>query len=423
MINPESTSFDTLSFAPFSKGMDLVVNQPHAGRAGALSDLLHQSLAIAREEDTFNIRSTAVTLRHVLKSMTAHMLSGNFATDEAASLDNEAHAINPSVCLPQKNPTLVNRDINRDLHACSKSAMDVLDSHKTKAVTSIACIGLMQDIGDFTSLCVNSNTVFMGMFSLEDPQPLYRQFLLMFIKIVNSCDWVDWFTKNGGDMPGLYWHLYVYVKRIFNLLADFSKNFGNINVVTGGRLISELNTRSLTKALRVMKAFITQVDLGQSTNLPIVVCRSNIYKYEVNPVNNTECTLSSYSSRANNTKADGASCTTKTQNSCCNEAAKRDSAVTPDDNAKTPANQCLKKPRCSVATNSTKCNIMEMGMFFLSKPDMKASDVFPKGMAESVCVDFTCKGRECTGENCTFVHPRKVGDLKKDVRISTHGYL
>jgi hypothetical protein len=30
-INPESTSFDTLSFAPFSKGMDLVVNQPHAG--------------------------------------------------------------------------------------------------------------------------------------------------------------------------------------------------------------------------------------------------------------------------------------------------------------------------------------------------------------------------------------------------------
>ncbi len=55
MINPESTSFDTLSFALFSKGMYLVVNQPHAGRAGALSDLLRQSLAIAREEDTFNI--------------------------------------------------------------------------------------------------------------------------------------------------------------------------------------------------------------------------------------------------------------------------------------------------------------------------------------------------------------------------------
>jgi hypothetical protein len=45
---------------------------------------------------------------------------------------------------------------------------------------------------------------------------------------------------------------------------------------------------------------------------------------------------------------------------------------------------------------------------------MKASDIFPKGMAEWVFVDFTCKGRKCTRENCTFVHPRKVGDLKKE---------
>ncbi len=30
-INPESTSFGTLSFAPFSKGMNLVMNQPRAG--------------------------------------------------------------------------------------------------------------------------------------------------------------------------------------------------------------------------------------------------------------------------------------------------------------------------------------------------------------------------------------------------------
>ena len=215
-------------------------------------------------------------------------------------------------------------------------------------------------------------------------------------------------------MPGLHWHLYVHVERIFNLLADFLKNFGNVNIVTGGCPVSELNTRSLTKALRVMKAFvITQVDLAQSTNLPIIICRGNIYKYKVNPVNNTKCALSGYSFRADNTKDNGASPTTETQNSHCNEAAKRDSAVSPNDNAKAPANQRLKKPRRSVVTNSTKRNVMEMGMCFLSKPDMKASDVFPKGMAESVCVNFTCKGRKCTRENCTFVHPRKVGDLKR----------
>jgi hypothetical protein len=215
-------------------------------------------------------------------------------------------------------------------------------------------------------------------------------------------------------MSGLNWHLYVYVKRIFNLLADFSQNFGNVNLVTEGRPISKLDTRSLTKALRVMKAFITQVDLAQSTNLPIVVCRSNIYKYKVNPVNNTKCALSGYSSRADNAKSNGASPTTETQNSHCNEAAKCDSAMTLDDNAKAPASQRLKKPSRSVTTDSTKRSIMEMRMFFLGRPDMKASDIFSKGMAELVCINFTCKGRECTRENCSFVHPRKVGDLKKE---------
>ncbi len=130
----------------------------------------------------------------------------------------------------------------------------------------------MQNVEDFTSLCVNSDTIMMGMFSTEGPQPLYRQFLLMFIKTVNSRNWIDWFTKNGGNMPGPHWHLYIFLERIFNLLADFLKNFTNINIVTMGRPISELDTSSLTKALTVMKAFITQVELVQSMNTPIVVC-------------------------------------------------------------------------------------------------------------------------------------------------------
>ncbi len=162
-------------------------------------------------------------------------------------------------------------------------------------------------------------------------------------------------------MPGLHWHLYVYVERIFNLLANFSKNFGNVNVITGGHLITELGTRSLTKVLRVMKAFITQFDLAQSTNSPIAFCRSTIYKYQVNPLNNMKCALPGYSFSTNNTYANVASCPNETQISLCNEGAKRNSAMTPDQsNAKAHANQRMKKPRRSATTDSTKGNIMEM---------------------------------------------------------------
>ena len=66
--------------------------------------------------------------------------------------------------------------------------MEVLELHKTNTITSITCISTMQDMGDFTSLCVNLDTNIMDMFSPESPQLLFRQFLLMFIKIVNSRD-------------------------------------------------------------------------------------------------------------------------------------------------------------------------------------------------------------------------------------------
>jgi len=136
-----------------------------------------------------------------MKAMTTHILTGNFAADEAASLDNEAHAIDPSVFLPQKNTSLVNREGGKDLHTRSENAMDVLDSHKSMTATSIARIGTKQDVGDFISLCVNSDTIMMTMFSTEGPQPLYCQFLLIFIKTVKNRDRADWFAKNGGNMP------------------------------------------------------------------------------------------------------------------------------------------------------------------------------------------------------------------------------
>jgi len=204
MIDPDSTTFDVIAYPTFSPGMEIVLGQPRASRAGALSDLTRDGLKKAMDADIYSIRSRSVSLKHISKAMMTHILTGNFATDEAASLDNEAHAIDPSVFLPQKNTVLVNREASKDLHARSENAMDVLDSHKSKTATSIACIGTMQDIEDFTSLCVNSDTVMMGMFSTEGPQPLYRQFSLIFVKTVNNRDWTDWFAKNSGNMPGLH---------------------------------------------------------------------------------------------------------------------------------------------------------------------------------------------------------------------------
>ena len=125
-----------------------------------------------------------------------------------------------------------------------------------------------------------------------------------------------------------------------------------------------------------MKAFLTQVDLAQSTNLPILVCKGNIDKYSVNPMNNTKCAL------PGNSFSDGASHTTKNPISRHGDATKRDPAATPGGSTKATANQRLKNACRVGVADSAKRNIADMGMFFLTKPDIKANEVFPNGMAD-----------------------------------------
>ena len=54
-----------------------------------------------------------------------------------------------------------------------------------------------------------------------------------------------------------------------------------------------------------------------------------------------------------------------------------------------------------------------MGMFYLKNANSRAVDVFSQDLAEKICVDFTCKERECTKENCPFKHPRNARDMDK----------
>jgi hypothetical protein len=215
-------------------------------------------------------------------------------------------------------------------------------------------------------------------------------------------------------MPSLHWHLYVFLERIFNELAGFAKDFGNVNVISKERPITNLDTRFLTRALRIMRAFIDQINLAQSTNLPIIICRDKIYKYKLNPFINTKGGAKAAMQFMDNTRADNAS-SNETQQTRCAEVAKRNFAVTPEGGSKAQAAQCSKKAhRSGGATDSAKHNVTNMGMFFLHKPAMKAANIFPRDMPETVCANFTCKGRECTRESCAFKHPRKVRKLKKE---------
>jgi hypothetical protein len=109
----------------------------------------------------------------------------------------------------------------------------------------------MVNMTDFSSLCINCDTIISAIVDSSGPQPLYRQILLKVVNLMNNPDFDTWYAANKASMPSLHWHVYSFLERIFNHLAKFTMDFGNINVMSGSHQLTELNTYPLTKALTV----------------------------------------------------------------------------------------------------------------------------------------------------------------------------
>jgi hypothetical protein len=138
--------------------------------------------------------------------------------------------------------------------------MDFADSHKTKGKIAIARIGTMQYMVDFSSLCINIDTIITTICSNDGPQPIFHQILLNFVAIVYNPDWVCW-SDNVGLMPLLHWYCYSFLEGIFNCFADFATDFGNGNIMIKSCPITELYTSALKSALTVLKTFCSQINL------------------------------------------------------------------------------------------------------------------------------------------------------------------
>jgi hypothetical protein len=111
------------------------------------------------------------------KTIAGHLLQGNFATDRVTTLNNEANSTNTSAFLPQQNSCMVEQEHLKDMISKTKNSMDVLDAHKSKAKTSIAGIGSMSSVANFTSLCINMDSIITAITTADSLSPIF----------INSC--------------------------------------------------------------------------------------------------------------------------------------------------------------------------------------------------------------------------------------------
>ncbi|KAL3806489.1 hypothetical protein ACHAXA_009153 [Cyclostephanos tholiformis] len=190
-IDIEAITMTNISAAVPSKGMQIIMNQNRASRASSFADLMRMTINEAKAQDWTNIRSSQISIKLISKALASHMLQGNFATEKVTSLEHETEKVEPSAFLPQKNKCLIDREASTENRATNENVMDIIDSQKSTRKTAIARIGTMTDITDFSSLCINMDTVISAICASEEPQPIFRQILMNFVSLINNPDWAN----------------------------------------------------------------------------------------------------------------------------------------------------------------------------------------------------------------------------------------
>ncbi len=118
--------------------------------------------------------------------------------------------------------------------------------------------------------------IIMVITTADSPPPILHQFLMKFIRIINSTEWAQWYDATHVHTPLLHWHCYSFLERVFNHIANFAINFGNMNVPSENRPILELITQPLIHAITTMRAYKDNIILHHSLGTPIVTMASSI---------------------------------------------------------------------------------------------------------------------------------------------------
>ncbi len=79
-------------------------------------------------------------------------------------------SISPSYS-PNKNTSMINRECSNNLTAHSKNNMDKANAHTSKTNVAITRIDTMVDMTNFSSLCINCNTIILAIVDSTGPQP------------------------------------------------------------------------------------------------------------------------------------------------------------------------------------------------------------------------------------------------------------
>ena len=376
------------------KGMQLVMANERSAQASAFSDVVRTGLGVVKQNDFTDIRSREMSLKNISKAVSGHFILGNLSTVSITGTQAEPNSIDVTAFYPQRNQTMIDADLRQDLASRMEEGLDVAETQRSKAGTSMKVIGRVTDVKDITSLLINICTVMMVVTSSDSPKPLLHQILSKIMALTINSEWEEHMTTCGGSIPNVHLLLLSYVDRIWVCFAKFALDFNNINVVTENRPLADLDLSEINKAVAVFLALVEELKRAQAQGVPLFVPSQLVLRF-------------TSSGAIPSLQASKAVVTPPAQN----KRKMSDIQATPNA-LESPAK---KQRRSASSTEASGYVKKEMGMFHLKVPDSTRTDTFPPGVKDRICVNFTCKGRECNNSTCTpSMHPRRPLNMNKE---------
>ena len=396
-IDPLTGAISNVALAEPSKGMQLVISNERSAQASAFSDVLRKGFGIVKQDNVTDIRSREMSLKNLSKAVAGHLLLGNLSTVSITGIQAEPNSIDITAFYPQRNQNMIDADLRHDLASRMEEGLDVAEAHRAKTGTSMKVIGKVADVKDVTSLLINVSTVIAVITSSDKPQPLLHTMLSKIMTWTIDSNWEEHMTACGGSIPNVHLLLLSYVDRIWVCFAKFALDFNNINVVTENRPLADLDLSEINKAVSVYLALGEELRRAQAQGVQLLVPPQLVSRFAA-----TGATPSPQTPQAGK-----AVVTPPAQNK-----RKIGDIQAPPNALESPA----KKPRRSASSTEASGYVKkEMGMFHLKYPEKGGADNFPPGVRDRICVDFTCKGRECKNPNCTTsMHPRRPQNMKRE---------
>ena len=393
-VNFDTTTITNVGYPELTAGMEIVAASARASRPQGLVDISHDTFHIAKTANPFDLRSTEMSMQMFPKNLAVHMLAGNYALQPVASVHREANAVDILSFAPQRDNNQVTNQRSIEHNASLEHQMNLADAHRVKPTTKIANIGTIKSIRDVISTCINLGTCIRAITPVaETRSPILYQLLEKAIKLLVDPEFNTWYTHCKSDMPSLHFKILSVLDIVFVNIAKGASTFLNVNLYVNKSDTSKIDLTFYRVAVKAIAALEEQITQAQAQMAPLAVHPSTVARF--NPA--APATPNNNRNRSN--QAD-------TPPNDRGTAPKRD-GTTPDSGAQP------KKKRTNTATGAKEFDAKQMGVFYCNE-NILSANVFPAGKAKAICPDFTCKGRECTAENCVLEHPRNIAEIGRD---------